>query len=403
MPIKKIVIYAFILVVTGFDAMAQIQKDESDPLGYGIKLGLNFPTLGTQYDNISGLAGGNLGLFFTKKISNHFSLYFDPGFSSVRFRDKSTDTRYNNYYIDAGAFTYFYPSAYNTDFAFIGGVRPSYLLSYNSQVFEFGAYSSQTLPVNHNKKGAIDASLMVGMSVALSPILNFELTYNHSLTNNNSPTHIEGRPSTVDLTIRLNAVALRKSIDGKSQSVTDQVQYYHKGVLLVMLLTPNEKEVKRLLADKRTADAELLVSEVFARNTKVIKEFSRNYTFTPVYYFLDTNVYKVISGNLDGIFVNGNQDPDTSIKVVTDNYFIASFCEDISDYTKRKHFGLFVYDKKMNQLDKPFNHTNQLASPVYEYVVVNNQENKTRRPSYITVPFDKLIGKFNSRLLRFVN
>lgn len=403
MPLKKIVIYACIFIITGFDAHAQIQKDESDPLGYGIKLGINFPTVGTQYEQLSGLAGGNLGLFFTQKISNHFSWYIEPGFSSVRFRDKTNDTRFNNYYIDAGAFTYFYPSAYNTDFAFIGGIRPSYLLSYNSQVFEFGAYSNQTLAVNHNKTGKIDASLMLGMSVALSPVLNFELTYHHSLTNNNSPAHVEGRPSTVDLTVRLNAVALRRSLDGRNQSMAEQVQQYHKGVLLVMLLTPNEKEVKRLLAENRTDDADLLVTEIRNRNAKVIREFGRNYSFTPVYYFLDSNIYKVISGNLNGIFVNGNQDPDTTIKVNTENFFIASFCEDISDYTKRKHFGLFVYDRGMNQLDKPFNHPNQLASPVFEYVVVNNQENKTRRPSYITVPFDKLIGKLNTRLFRFVN
>jgi hypothetical protein len=94
---------------------------------------------------------------------------------------------------------------------------------------------------------------------------------------------------------------------------------------------------------------------------------------------------------------------DTSIEVNTDNFFIASFCEDVSDYTKRKHFGLFVYDKQMVQMEKPFNAPNQLANPVFDYVVVKSSENKTRKPSYTTVPFDRLVSKFNTRLFRYIN
>ena len=106
------------------------------------------------------------------------------------------------------------------------------------------------------------------------------------------------------------------------------------------------------------ADVELLQNEIKIRNTKVIKEFSRNFSFAPVYFFMDTNIYKVIAGNLNGIFINGNLESDPAIVVNTDNYFIASFCEDISEYTKRKHFGLFVYDKQMIQMD------NRLTIPI---------------------------------------
>lgn len=381
---------------------AQIQKNEAEPLGYGLKLGVNFPTIGAVHEEYSGLAGVTMGLFFTKPINNHFSWFVEPGFSAVGFRNTADETRYNNYYFDASAFMYFYPSAYNTDFAFIGGFRPSFLMTHNSQEFELGNYNTKTLSINKNENGRLDGSVMLGVGVALSPVVNLELIYNQSLTNQNSPDKILGRPSTVELNIRLNAVALKRSLDGRSKSVTDMVNEYHKGVMLVMLVTPNQKEIDRLKRDGRDAEAELIVSEIRLRNEKVVKEFSKNFSFAPVFYFMDTSIYKVISGNLNGIFVNGNLNNDTAIKVNTDNFFIASFCEDISDYTKRKHFGLFVYDRQMIQLEKPFNHPNQLASPVFDYVVVNKEENKSRKPSYLTVPFGKLISKFNTRVFRYL-
>ncbi len=381
---------------------AQIQKDQSTPLGYGIKFGVNYPTIGAASDIYSGLAGGSLGMFFTKPMGSHFAWYIEPSFSSVGFRNASIETRFKNYYLEAGTFAYYYPSEYNKDFAFIGGFRPSYLLSYKSEVFELGTFNIHNLDINKNSKGRVDVTAMMGVGVALSPVLNLELVYNLGLTNHNSADQVKGRPSTIELNLRMNAVALKRSLDGRNQSVEDMVRNYHKGVLLVMLITPNEKEIKRLTAANRMADVELLQNEIKIRNTKVIKEFGRNFSFAPVYFFMDTNVYKVIAGNLNGIFVNANLEPDPAITVNTDNYFIASFCEDVSEYTKRKHFGLFVYDKQMNQMEKPFNHPNQLASPVFDYVVVNNQENKTRRPSYITVPFDRLVGKLNTRLFRYI-
>jgi hypothetical protein len=396
-------IYTFLLLLTATSAFAQIQKNESDPLGYGLKLNLNFPTIGGSFEEYSGLAGGGLGIFFTKTLSNHFSFYLEPSFSAVGFRNTTDDTRFNNYYIDAGCFVYCYPSAYNTDFAFIGGFRPSLLLTHNSQEFEFGNYRTKDLGINQNKDGRFDGSVMLGIGLALSPVVNLELIYNQSITNKNTTTQVIGRASTVELNLRLNAVALRRSLDGHHKTLVDQVSEYHKGVMLVMLVTPNENEIKRLLKDGRQDEVDLLRDEIKQRNNRVIKEFNRTFSFAPTFFFMDTSIYKITSGNLNGVFVNGNMDLDTTIKVNTDNYFIASFCEDISNYTKRKHFGLFVYDKQMNQLEKPFNHPNQLASPVFDYVVVNKEVNKSRRPSYLTVPFGGLISKLNSRLYRYIN
>jgi hypothetical protein len=403
MPFQKIHIFIFFSFLFALNTVfAQIQKDESDPLGFGIKLGVNMPIVGSTYENYSGLAGINLSVFLSKTINNRFTWTNDLGFSSVSFNNTSNDTKFNNYYVELGTFLSFYPSAYNTDLAFIGGIRPSYLMSYNSQVFERGNYNNKTLSINKNEKGRIDATAMIGISVALSPVVNLEMMYNYGLTNKNSESQVLGRPSTVEINIRLNAVALKRSLDNKDETIQEQVENCHKGVVLVMLITPNEKEINRLKAAGKFADAELIENDLKLRNAKVIKEFNKNFAFAPVYYFMDSSIYKVISGNLKGVFVNYNMQSDTAIQVNTSNYVIASFCEDVSEYTKRKHFGLFVYDKGMNQLEKPFNHPNQLASPIFDYVVVNNIENKSRKPSYNTVPFDKLISKLNSRLFGFL-
>ncbi|MES2559813.1 MAG: porin family protein [Bacteroidota bacterium] len=403
MPVKNIYLCILFIGLSITSVFAQIKKEESDPLGYGLKLGINYSMNGTQYSDWSGLAGVNLGMFFTKPISNRVSWFVEPAFSTVSFRERETDTRYINNYIDANAFLYYYPSSINTDFAFIGGIKPSYLIAYSSEVFETGSYNTKDLAINRNKKGQLDAGLMLGMAISLSPVINLEVIYNQGLTSNNSPAKVEGRSSTVEVNLRLNAVALRKSLDGKNQSTEELVQHLHKGVLLVMLPTTNEKEINRLRAERKTDEIEMLEADLRIRNNKVIREFNKNFSFCPVYYFMDTSIYKVLSGNIKGIFVNYNLQVDTTIEVNTDNFFIASFCEDVSEYTKRKHFGLFVYDKQMIQMEKPFNAPNQLANPVFDYVVVKAAENKTRKPSYTTVPFDRLVSKFNTRLFRYIN
>jgi hypothetical protein len=402
MPIRKIYVCLLFILLSIPAAFSQIKPSDSQPLGYGIKLGINYSTIGTQYpDFYSGTGSGTLGMFFTKPINHRFTWFLEPAFSSVAFREEESENRYQNHYIDASGFVYFYPSSRNVDFAFIGGLRPSYLLSHKSEVFSGGNYLVKDLDANKNSNGQIDVGLMMGLSIALSPVVNLEMIYNHSATNDNSTQEIKGRASTVEINLRLNALALKKSLDGKSQSTQEMVEYYNKGVALVMLTTPNQAEIKRLTKEGKTEAIELLYAEMAERNAKVVDNFSRGFTFCPVYFFMDTSVYKVISGAKEGMFLNKNLQFDPSIKLPdSSHFFIASFCEDISNYTKRKHFGLFVYDDKMIQMDKPFNHPNQLAYPIYEYVRVRDPENKYSRATYNTVPYEKLLGKLMTRLYR---
>jgi hypothetical protein len=403
MPARSILL-SILCIILNTAAFGQIRQEDVTPLGYGLKLGGNYTTIGSKYADYGGVVSGSIGMFFGKPINNRLSWFIEPAFSSANFREQETDNRFNASFLDASGFVYLYPSAHNTDFAFIGGLRPSYMLAYSSEVFTGGKYLRRDLDKNKNSSGQIDLGAMVGVSVALSPVINFELLYNYSVTNKNTTSEVKGRPSTVEFNLRLNALELKKSLDGNSRSSRELVEYYSKGVLLVMLSTPQPSDVKRLRKEGKTEEINILENELMERNMKVVNTFSNGFKFCPVYYFMDTSVYTLVSGSTKGIFVNKNLQADTAIKLPdSTHFFVAGFCEDVSDYTKRKHFGLFVYDEKMNQLDKPFNHPNQLASPVFEYVVVRANENKLGRPSYNTVPFEKLLGKLNTRLFRYLN
>lgn len=61
-------------------------------------------------------------------------------------------------------------------------------------------------------------------------------------------------------------------------------------------------------------------------NRDLIKAFRQAYKFCPIYFFEDTFSYQILSGNLDKVvFYSDTMTPDTTIKVVSSNFFIAEF------------------------------------------------------------------------------
>lgn len=376
------------------------QQLYSNPLGYGIKLGINYSVLGSE--RYTGSVSPNIGIFFNRAFGSHFSLFVEPSFSTTGIRDQQSDTRFKNAHFDLGLFTYLYPSEISKDFAFIFGLKPSYLTAHRSEVFEIGTYLTKDLAINENVNGQVDLGGMVGLTVAFSPVLNMDLIYNHSFTNQNTDSRIKGKPATLEIGIRINAVALKRNLDSKVRSVQEEVVNYQKGSLLVMLITPNQNYINRLKKENRIEEIKWYEYEIKTRNQLSIKAFSAGFNFCPVYFFMDTSVKQIIAGNFSGVFVNKNLQPDSAIVVSNNNYFVASFCEDLSNYTGRMHYGLFVYDDHMIQLEKPFNHPSQTASPIYNLVLVNGDPAVSRKPTYTTVPHERIVGKLNSRLFKYL-
>lgn len=395
-------LYKIVLLIAWFcmlnESKAQLPTEKA--IGYGLRMGLNYSLSGLSYSNYSGSTGLTGGLFISKPILDHFALLVEPGYTGISFREQSSDKRYNAHYLEAGITLVIYPSALSREFAFQLGYRPSLLAAYNSEIIEYGNYVPKTFDNNKNKTGRTDGVLHGSISIAMSDFVNLELGCNYSLTNQTSATDVKGRPSTIEVGLRLNAVSLKEKMTKKEKSLRDVIAGYSKGSLFVMLATPNSKEIKKLEEQGKTEEIKLINIEILARNQKIMRDFRENYSISKVYFFMDTSAYKLISGSYSGIFVEVNLKADENIRPDTNNFFVAAFTEDISTYTNKMHFGLFLYDEKMNLLGKPFSHPGNLVAPVLDGDPINYLR---KRSNYLGVPYGRVIGKFNTRLLKYLN
>jgi opacity protein-like surface antigen len=363
---------------------------------YGIRGSLNLSTIGTQYGKYNGSGYYNIGVFGSKKISDQILLAFEPTYSLSGFKEKQNDSRYTLQHLDLNLNAYF--SMFGDDALWLYlGLRPGYLLGSRSETIKDGNYVKLDAVNNTNKIGKIDIGLNAGFSVKLSPVVNFELGYHYSATNNNDNVQIQGRTSTIEMTLKLNAVDLKRLIDKKEITLKEQIQEYQKGVLFVMLPSLSEKDLARLSDE---GDRNYTINELRVRNLKVVAEFIRNYSFTPVYFFADSNINQIISGNYSSIFLNKNLEVDTTIKVHQKmNFMVASFCNDLYNYSDRISYGLFIYDNKMNQMGKPYT----IPGQMFGLYTDGDPQNyfKTKRINYTNMPFDRMIRKFNSRMIRY--
>lgn len=366
---------------------------------YGVKATLNYSMSGTRYGKYSGLGQYSLGLFGSTRY-NWLSITVEPAFSVVSFREQQSDNRYVHYFADLSAIAYAEPFS-TSALKFYLGIRPSYLLAHQTEVFNNGVYTDVSDDSrNKNKNGQINMGVSAGVAVSLSDVVDFELGYFHSFSEQTDLNQVKGRPSTVELTLRLNAINLRNRLTAKQKTIQESVQTFKRGDLYVMLMTPNQKEIDRL----RKAGADTIITEIEnelrMRNLKIMNTFKSNYSFNTVRFFMDTSVYKLLSGNRSGIFVNTFFEPDTAQVSDTTPFLIGSFCDDISDYTKKYVFGFYMYDPTMKQLEKPFNVPGNMFSVFSEGDPFNYLRRK--RYNYFDLPYDKIIKKFDSRMNRFL-
>lgn len=391
MKLNQLSIYSIIIllfVVTNTKAQSLFD--------YGVRASLNMSTIGTQYGKYNGSGFYSIGAFGSKKMTNVITLAVEPTYSITGFKEKQNDNRYTLHHLDFNLNSYF--SLFGDDaLRLFLGVRPGYLLSAKSETIKDGGYVKADALNNTNKSGQIDLGINAGLSVQLSQVVNFELGYTYGATNNNDNTLIQGRTSTIEMTLKLNAVDLKRLLDNREVTLKEQIQQYQKGILFVMLPTLSEKDLSKYTID---GDRSYAVNELRVRNLKVINEFKRHYSFTPIYFFADSNVNQIVMGNWGSIFLNSNLEIDSSITAPpTTNFMVASFCNDLFAYSDKISYGLFVYDNKMNQLGKPYT----IPGQMFGLFTDGDPQNyfKTRRINYTTMPFDRMIRKFNSRMTRY--
>ena len=398
---KNVLVLLFVFFSWTKDSNAQFVDDTQS---YGLKLGLNYSLAGTTSSAYLGGVMPTFGLFYSHQFSDNFNMVSELGYSGIRFKQSQSDTRYNYDYLDANLFFNYYPSFGSKDLSFIFGVKPHYLINYNTQFFQFGTYLTATDPQNKNQKGELHVSGILGLSIAMSPIVNLELLFTPSFNNNTTMNNVQGRPSVFEVGLRFNAINIKNQLNKGLMNTKQQIQYYHQGAMLVMLGTPNKAELDALSRLGRGDEIDLVYQEMAFRNKKIANAFKDKFTYTPVYFFYDTSAYKVTNGLLKGVLLNNELKPDESV-VLPDSmhFFVAGFVEDISKYTDKTHFGLYVYNNQMIQLEKPFNVPSQQISPVRmaldEDIVKYYSK---QRNNYSSVPFFRYVQKFNSRLLKYI-
>jgi hypothetical protein len=82
----------------------------------------------------------------------------------------------------------------------------------------------------------------------------------------------------------------------------------------------------------------------------------------------------------------------------TTNFFIASFCEDVSEFANRFTYGLHVYDEKMHALPSPFNAIKNDMGLYPGGDVITYMRKK--KALFSIGEYERVIRKFNDRLLK---
>jgi len=389
-------IFPLFIMLCGLNALAQ----QSPKLNFGIKTSLNYNTIGSTYSRYNGSGMYSLGLFAEKSVPTalhmpNISISVEPSYTAIGLRELQIDNRYRYHYLDL-------PVLFNFDFSkeevfkWSLGVRPAYLLGYSSEVLENGNFTKRTVDANKNKNGQIDFAAQIGVNIRVSQVVSIEANYQYSLNNNTDNSQVKGRPSLLEFGIKLNAVDLKNALEDKEEAIKNTIKGYRRGSLLVMLPTYTVKDLAKY---DLQGDRAFAVNELRLRNLRVMSEFKKHYTFTPVYFFYDTSAYRVAAGDLNNIFLNEDLEITTAKPIDTLNFFVASFCNDISTYTQRVGYGLFIYDNKLIQLGRPFN----IPSQMFGLYTDGDPANyfRTRKLNYTNMPFDRMVRKFNNRMIRY--
>lgn len=382
-----------------------VAQEAGNRMNFGAKLGINYCTLGAKNDTYAGGVNPSLGMYYSFQPADRINLIVEPAYSAVTFKQQQSDTKYESHYLDFSFYGQLFPSKTDRDLSFILGLRPSMLLGHSTSEFQTGSYVVVRDPANKNENLSADLGVVFGMSVALSPIVNFELLYHLGVTDNNTSTVIQGRPSTIEAGIRISALQFKKESDTRQQQTADLVRSYEQGSLLVMLLTPNQAELDELSRNGQEEKVNMIKNELRMRNKLVMHHFRSGYTFTPVLFYFDTNASLIKDGRyrVVPVFLNDDLVADSSITADLERqpYFIASFTDDHSEYTAKRNYGLYVYDRDMKQLPRPFNKPKHLASPAYEFDMMKSGDAGIKIHTYIHVPFGPIIAEFNAGLVKY--
>jgi hypothetical protein len=389
-----------------------LHKMDPNNFNFGVGINANFNLIGSEYGNRVGNFMSRYSIFFSKPVNKYYINRFisivdyeiEPlAINFIESRDKSTDNQFGGYYFDPSFALQLVPDRSSTDFKFMLGIRPSYLMYSYSQTLENGVYRliQGGLETNKSKAGDIDFAAMVGFSFKFSQVGNFEIKYIHSFTNNSTNSYISGRPNTIEFGIKLSAVQIGKTLFDFDNETKKQVIKLSNGTLLVMFPTPSIHEINALILAGKTEEANQIYFVQQLNNKMIIDKMKSEYKFSKVLYFSDSSINKILAKDFKNVFVDENYQPmEALFNFDSTNFLIASFCFDISDFSSRNKlaYGLHVYNNKMELLSKPFNTMRNDMGLVQGNNIFADLFGK--KVLFTPLEYENVIRKFNDRLLK---
>jgi hypothetical protein len=336
--------------------------------------------------------------YHTNRYLNRLDYTAELGAAWLGFRDFNTDKRFQSNFIDLSVYLNYVPDRMSDDLRLFVGVRPSYLTFTQTSVLDFGVYKDVSQDSqNLNTRGDIDFSGVVGLTINMGSVASLELKYVHSFTNATTATTFKGRPSAFEIGVRLSALRLRDKIVSDEGALVKDLNKRAQGTLLFMLEEPDEKLINALVMEKRVEDANFVRKLQNQTNLNIIKEMRANFDFCKVEFFMNSKAHQVSRGNFEGVFVDDNLNSKEGVTFDTANYFIGSFVEDVSEYTRKPDYGLYLYDKNFVQLKKPYN-TSSNNLGIYVGGDPMNYFRRVKTSGYFPEDFRKVIKKVNGKL-----
>jgi len=373
---------------------------------FGMVLSGNFSTVHANHENYVGRGMGSIAAFFQNPITpyhsnrylNRLDYTVEAGLSWLGFRDANSDKRFQANYIDLSLYLNYVPDQMSDDLRLFLGFRPSYLNFTQSSILNFGEYRDIISDTqNINQIGRMDYCGVIGVSVNMGDVANLELRYVHSFTNNTNRLYFNGRPSAVEVGLRLSAIRLRDKLIKEEKSLVGDLNKRAQGTLLVMLEEPDERLIKQLVEENKVRDADFVRNLQYQTNKNIIQAFRSEFDFCKVEFFMNTNAHKVGKGDFEGVFIDDNLLTKPLVDFDTSNYFIGSFIEDVSDYTHKPDYGLYLYDKNFVQLPKPYN-TSANTMGLFIGGDPLNYIRRVKTSGYFPDDFKKVLKKVNGKL-----
>ncbi len=192
------------------------------------------------------------------------------------------------------------------------------------------------------------------------------------------------------------------------QNARSEANYHIKALkesaLLVRLKT-RDRSIEAYRAAGANELAKRIEQEQFAENQRTMVLFKELFNFCPVYFFYANQTKQVLAGNITGNLLNDALQPDTSIHLLTDNFYIAeidALFETLPDEDEE-------FTDDVQTAGKNVSTNGKHADTTLQNVIVIKDRNlvqlKRPFPFYVRASFDRFlpskVEKFNNKLQRF--